>query len=336
MGYTRQFTHSYTRNDIAQWRSHASLLMTELIAAGWKYTGDTGQIDFSTITAFGTNNTFAGYKIIEIDDAWAALGKRIILKLEFGWCHESMAANYRVNNTMAIRLSIGTGTDGVGNLTGIVWSNATTVYPSSQTGTNVGIPLSGNFFSYFSSNQDRGFYGVSYFNNGRTGAYAAGNGFNACTLSFFIQRSIVDGVVTGDGFTAYIVANTNTTWASSGSNASRWPGSGTVNPNRTRIVGFSYSEVTPQNTTYPISTPARDDFPSIGNRVVVGPTYGIYPYIHIIPNLVTIPTGQVAEGATFNVETSPGMATKFIMLGPGTGLCPDERGQYCSYAMLWE
>lgn len=338
MGYTRQFAHSYTRNSLPDWKSHINLLLTEMIAAGWKYTGDTGQLDVDAVPSLPDNNTYAGYKILEIDDYLAATGKRIILKLEFGIGRESFASNYSVNGGLGIRLSIGTGTDGSGNLTGSIWNDATTVYPSSSTSiANINPPIAGDFNSYICSNVDRGFYGISYFNNGRSGPAGPSYsyGANASTFSIFVQRSLVDGIVTDDGFTVFTVSNLTTNWASS-SNASRWPGVGNANPNRTRVIGFSYSGGTPINTTYPTSTPFRDTFPAIGNKVLVGPVHGLYPYPHIIPNLVTLPTGQIAEGAQFSVETSPGFTTNFICLGPGTGLCPDERGQYCSYAMLWE
>lgn len=76
--------------------------------AGWTKASDAGQVNWSTISAVPGENTFV-YEVWEPNDGLTAF----FLKVEYG--------NYNTNsNNPTIRLSIGTSTDGVGNLVGTV------------------------------------------------------------------------------------------------------------------------------------------------------------------------------------------------------------------------
>jgi hypothetical protein len=94
-------------NDNARFRTFGDFISTSLQSAGWTQTGDTGQIDWATVSAPGGASTFMGYEILYSDNT---AGPRLYMKIEYGSGYNSAAKGFRVN--------FGTGSDGSGNLTG--------------------------------------------------------------------------------------------------------------------------------------------------------------------------------------------------------------------------
>jgi hypothetical protein len=96
---------SETAND-TQFRAWGGALSNAITAVGIIKTADTGQIDWTTV-ANPADNSYGGYEVRAFDDSLQSTNP-LFLKIEFG----------RLNNLIAMRLSLGTGTNGSGTLTG--------------------------------------------------------------------------------------------------------------------------------------------------------------------------------------------------------------------------
>lgn len=91
-------------------RAWVSWLSLGIVEVGWVQTSDTGQCDASAIPVPAAVNTPVGYHVFRMADALQATAP-VFVKLEYG-------SGSAVNNP-AIWVTIGTGSDGAGNLTGI-------------------------------------------------------------------------------------------------------------------------------------------------------------------------------------------------------------------------
>lgn len=89
----------------------ATWLSSGISDAGWVQTSDTGQCNTGTLGVPGAIQTPVGYQIFRMTDSLQATAP-VFLKIEFG----SGAAI----NTPAIWLTVAKGSDGAGNLTGIL------------------------------------------------------------------------------------------------------------------------------------------------------------------------------------------------------------------------
>ena len=93
----------------AEWRIFLSNYRAALSGAGFVRTSDTGQIDPTTVLRPATN-TMSGYDIWRFNDA-AQATHPIFFKVEYG-----MATAF---GRMSFYVTVGTGSDGAGNITGI-------------------------------------------------------------------------------------------------------------------------------------------------------------------------------------------------------------------------
>jgi hypothetical protein len=106
---TQTLTLSATITD-AEFRALAQLLANTLESGGVIRTTDTGQVNLSTMTFPGANNTPAGYEIRRFTDSLQASAP-IFIKIEYA---RGGGANF-----FDVFLTIGTGSDGAGNITGV-------------------------------------------------------------------------------------------------------------------------------------------------------------------------------------------------------------------------
>lgn len=97
----------------AEFRAMYSFIANCLEAGGIARTADTGQVNLATMTFPGTNDAAAGYEIRAFSDALQATVP-IYLKLE--------PARWYSANVMGFYITIGTGSDGAGNITGVKWA----------------------------------------------------------------------------------------------------------------------------------------------------------------------------------------------------------------------
>jgi hypothetical protein len=90
-------------NDNTRFRDQMGWIGTQLENLGWAKQGDSGQIDFTSVTAPGAADTGQGYEIRKANDLY--------MKIYYGSGYAAYAK--------AIWLQFGTGSDGAGTLTGI-------------------------------------------------------------------------------------------------------------------------------------------------------------------------------------------------------------------------
>lgn len=96
----------------AQFRLWGSTVSSHMAAVGLVQSADSGQINWTTVTRPALVNTMAGYEIWKLQDSLFAVAP-IYMKLEYGTASSTV-------NTPAMVASVGTGTDGSGNLTGLI------------------------------------------------------------------------------------------------------------------------------------------------------------------------------------------------------------------------
>ena len=102
-------TANFTNSSDANFRTWGSYLAGRLLASGWVQTGDTGQINWTTVLTPAGINTFNGYEIWRMNDTLQASAP-VYMKIEYG-----EGANV---DGPAVRTRFSTGSDGAGNLTG--------------------------------------------------------------------------------------------------------------------------------------------------------------------------------------------------------------------------
>lgn len=109
----------------AEFRAVSQFIANTMETGGIIKTSDTGQVNLTTMTFPGANNTAAGYEIRRFSDALQATAP-IFMKIEYA----------RGGGTFGfdIFLTLGTGSDGAGNITGIKYSrtqlNLTSIFTS--------------------------------------------------------------------------------------------------------------------------------------------------------------------------------------------------------------
>jgi hypothetical protein len=101
----------YDNSSDANFVSWAQAISTQLAAMGWVQTADTGQINWGTVTRPTATNTAQGYEVWRLDDTLQAT-KPFFAKIEYG---SGSSANHP-----AVWITVGTGTNGAGTLTGTV------------------------------------------------------------------------------------------------------------------------------------------------------------------------------------------------------------------------
>lgn len=114
---------TFNNNTLAGVRSFGLWIKTLFLASAWVQTADTGQADWVATPASWTPvaNTAAGFNIFRMNDALAPT-KPVFVKIESGV----------ISNTsmVGIWVTVGTGSDGAGNITGIIFARAPTgFYP---------------------------------------------------------------------------------------------------------------------------------------------------------------------------------------------------------------
>lgn len=131
MPYSEAST-SFLQTTDAEFRVWCQALHDRLSAVGCVQTSDTGQINLSTVSVPGTS-TYAGYEIWRFDDADQATVP-VFFKVEYG------KGTTATRNAM--RVTVGTGSDGAGNISDA--STAQSPNPSTS-GTSGGISAASLF-----------------------------------------------------------------------------------------------------------------------------------------------------------------------------------------------
>lgn len=279
----------------AEFRAWAAEISAALSDVGMIKTSDTGQIDFSTAIR-PVVSAAAGYEIWRFNDSLQSTAP-IFIKIEYG-----------SNNTTTpkIWITVGTGSDGAGVITGATVARAELFYYSGFS--------PGSYPSYVCAAD--GFLGVAI-KIGASGTYGTGLGF------FCIARSHdYSGSPTSRGFSVY---NSSVLYN---------------NPAKSNCVRSAAPETAyAQSTAHSIvpgqPTSSLDDD---GNPQIY-PHFGICPEVYVLPVLGTVVVNDVPSGTVFNASIVGTVARTFISLGcfnpfnivVGPGVI-----KTYGFAMLWE
>lgn len=159
----------------AGFRAWGLELSGRLATAGLVQTADTGQINWTTATRPGSN-AYAGYEVWRFNDALQSSAP-VFIRLEYGTSNNT--------GTPALRVTVGTGSNGAGTMTGVV-SSQHILHCANILVTNAATT---NFNSY--ACHTAGFFGL---------AWKMGAGAGAIPLAgFTLQRSTTNaGVPTAE------------------------------------------------------------------------------------------------------------------------------------------
>lgn len=105
----------------ALFRSWGTMMSSALSGIGLVQTSDTGQINWSTATWPGTNTTAAGYEVWRFDDSLQSSAP-IFMKIEYG------RGVVNTGSVFMFRVSVASGSNGSGTLTGAATISAYALY----------------------------------------------------------------------------------------------------------------------------------------------------------------------------------------------------------------
>lgn len=116
---------------------------TLVTTGGWVVTSDTGQTAPASLATPGGANTKAGYRIYRMADTLQSTNP-VFLRIDYG---SSASAN-----TPAMWLTIGTGSNGSGTITGLLFNGGATAGPTVTQSSNT-TPLANNSYGSASTNR---------------------------------------------------------------------------------------------------------------------------------------------------------------------------------------
>lgn len=277
----------------ADFRAWGSSHDAALTAIGAVQTADTGQINWVTVLRPGTN-TDAGYSMWRFGDALQATAP-IFFKVYYG--------TFASATVPRVRLGVGTGSDGAGNLTGLVIPEQT-LTPNSAINSTVT-----NYQTYACG--VAGMIGIAF----KVGSQGAA-GTVAKTSGFVISR-VVDsaGLPTADGFSVI------------------FPGSGTLTSN----IPVSYLT----NTVYTLNSsgcmlicePAGS---TVGGISQVYKHYMITPRARPLVQVLSVIKTENPQGTQFQAAPVGTTLRNYMPLGTGLSTGTVTNNTACGVAFLWE
>lgn len=123
-----------TANSDADYQAWAQGIHAQLIACGLVQTADTGQLNLATVAKVTTSNTVIGYEMFRFNDGLQATSP-VFIKVEYG----SGGASAAGFCNLGLWITVGTGTNGTGTLTGFL-SNRDEVATTNTKGGGVTLP----------------------------------------------------------------------------------------------------------------------------------------------------------------------------------------------------
>jgi hypothetical protein len=276
-------------NSDADFQTWAQGVEAQLVACGLVNTADTGQVNLATMVRPAANG-FAGYRIYRFNDAMQA-SKPVFIKWEYGVASAT--------NMPSWRISLGTGTNGAGTLTGTVI---------------------GTYQAAASSSKSAGIQLPSYC-QGDGGGIRIVNNFDIATGGFriycFIERfRNPDGTPNPNGVFIFMGGQSISsnvlpfTGAAPSSNGS---GSGLPTP--------------------PINN-AQGALSAAGSEVAMSPFYGIWGRLYQILGIMQYWSADIGAGVAFSSSSWLGAAHTWMPFGSVGG--PPGSGSSAAIAMLWE
>lgn len=320
------------RNDLASWKTICQELSDKMVACGLIQTADTGQLNISGVSAVGSNGTFAGYHIFAFNDS-LQISAPIYIKVQFGWGAEGMynSGGYLRTQTPRIRMTVGTGTNGSGTLTGIISSNYDSPQsydPSSTPSASTDNTTAGT--SYICFNSTYGFFGVVHGINSRcnpvANSYGQAPGASAAIL---IQRSHdSSGSPTADG--VHIVGPKRVTFDQDNATTLK------SDPAIAQYINYGASSITTDNRNLALRQGGTANSTISGN-IQTQRVWSLTPALKPWNCLVTYRPTDVTLGTEFSLETIPGTPMNFVALSSQNAMNADSISfEDGAYAMLFQ
>lgn len=104
-----------TNSTTPLWRAWVSFIDSMLTTGGWVNTTDTGQLTISTSTPAAGTNTKVGYRVYHMGDTLQATAP-VFMRVDYG--------SGSAINTPSFWITLGTGSDGAGNITTVTFGPA--------------------------------------------------------------------------------------------------------------------------------------------------------------------------------------------------------------------
>lgn len=246
---------NWTNSSDANFRSWGSYIAARFAAVGLIQTSDTGQINWTTVTAPVSVSVYQGYEIWRFADTLQATAP-IYFKIQYG------SANVAAANP-GMSIVFGTGSDGVGNLTGTLSSAM----------------LCGSITAYATAG--------SLFGSGSTNrfVFATWNGASTGTWMGFERTLDASGEVSSEGVTMFGKPVIGSSGAAIG-----------YYNRSTGMVGPTMGSANTYAALFPDTTGVT------GVQTIVAPVFpekGVFG--NPILNLIGYLTGDIAAGSTPNV-----------------------------------
>lgn len=280
----------------AKYRVAYAEIQTMFAAAGLIQTADTGQVNLTT-----ANANVGGYQIWKINDSLATTYP-IFVKINLFFQYSSY---------YTMQITVGTGSDGAGNISGVV-SDLDMI--TNQQGT-----ANSNVTNYDTRLcVSEGFIGFVW----KVGGYFNGSSYSALA-AFFISRSVDDtGAITGDKIYIYAPGYTIKTQVLDVLNGAA----------RTSFADSSFCFI-----------PGAVTSSLVGTSVQVYRHFMSTPRVRPVAHMATVLSAEVSYGTTFSfIPVGTTTSHTFMSLGHyvnkpsanvGTGTTD---GSGSAFAMLWE
>lgn len=269
---TRTYSSVINHADDASFRVWAQQLSDELVLAGMVRVADTGTINFTTVTRPGTS-TAGGFEVMRFADTLQGTAP-IFFKLEYG---TSTTATWP-----QIWLTVGTGTNGSGTITGQTSTRTACVVAVAPTSAVISYP------TYICGTT--GHLGCAF----KVGGQASANG-----MGFFaiVRTADTAGAHTTTGFVVYTPATT----------ASAILRSQSV---RTLATAATYNVtdtfcIVPQ---LPITSVNGADYQAFAH-------FAISPLVWALPTMATVLLSEFPGNTTFSVAMVGSTARNMLSLG---------------------
>lgn len=292
-------------NSDAAFRAWGGALSNALQSCGLTKTADTGQIDWNTVMRPGVNGV-GGYEIYAFNDALQATAP-VFIKIEYG---TGGNASYP-----QIWITVGTGSDGAGTLTGLVSTRTATgsSYVSSVLASTV------TAYPTYVCYKD-GFLGFLF----KVGAaYNA----NPSAVSFVaIGRSVDDtGAETGEG--VYFLSKTS-------GNASANPQGIQCSP-ALQYLRFTDNKVSTRSVNFAL-IPGDVASSLSGTDFQAFKCYVMTPRMRPLHSVACVLASEYAAGTVFDATLVGSTARAYLSCGEGMNYCTATQSALYSMAMLWE
>lgn len=278
----------------AEFRTWGAALAASMQAAGLVQTSDTGQINWTTVTRPAAINTVGGYEIYRFNDSLQGTYP-IFLKIEYG-THTS-------TNIPGMWLTVGTGSNGSGTITGQSSTRVTVVGGGAVVSTSTAYPT-------YVCVKD-GFLGVMWKVGAQTSAPQA-------MAYFAVARTVDDtGAETGDGYTVFARITTSSRSANAQSVS--------VANSTTFTASIFFSMVTMAVTSS-----------AVGSDKQAYKCYTVQPRVRPVMQMCTVMAAEYPSATSFTATLVGTTPRTYLSGGTGTAFFgATENSAHCA-AMLYE